>query len=159
TLQEDTRNYIEGINAYIANTPIAYPGEYVAIGNKKPQPWNVRDVIAIAGLVGGIFGGGGGGEVDSAVALLEARARFGDTLGTPPWQASRSQNDPEAPVTIHNGQSFPYLQTPDNPAGRALPDRGSVNREPVVRDQTGSAVTAGPADATPNTPAAPSTSS
>src|SRR5439155_12124528 len=84
TLQEDTRNYIEGINAYIANTPIAYPGEYVAIstldpasrssvGNKRPQPWNVRDVIAIAGLVGGIFGGGGGGEVDSALALIEAR--------------------------------------------------------------------------------------
>src|SRR6266540_2765014 len=106
TLQEDTRSYIEGINAYIANTPIAYPGEYVAIGNKKPQPWNVRDVIAIAGLIGGIFGGGGGGEVDSALALIEARARFGDTLGTQMWQAFRSQNDPEAPVTIHNGQSF-----------------------------------------------------
>ena len=158
TLQEDTRNYIEGINAYIANTPIAYPGEYVAIGNKKPQPWNVRDVIAIAALVGGIFGGGGGGEVDSALALLEARARYGDTLGTQIWQAFRAQNDPEAPTTVHNGQSFPYLQTPDNPAGRALPDRGTVTREPVVRDQTGSATTAGPADRTPNTPAAPSKS-
>lgn len=152
TLQEDTRSYIEGINAYIANTPIAYPGEYVAIGGKKPQPWNVRDVIAIAGLVGGIFGGGGGGEVDSALALLEARARYGDALGTQIWQAFRAQNDPEAPTTIHNGQSFPYLQTPDNPAGRALPDRGSVTREPVVKDPTGSAGTAGAADRTPNTP-------
>ena len=104
TLQEDTRNYIAGINAYIANTPIAYPGEYVAIGGRTPQPWNVRDVIAIAALIGGIFGGGGGGEVDSALALIEARARFGDTLGTQVWQAFRSQNDPEAPVTIHNGQ-------------------------------------------------------
>jgi acyl-homoserine lactone acylase PvdQ len=150
TLQEDTRNYIEGINAYIANVGIAYPGEYVAIGNKLPQPWNVRDVIAIAGLVGGIFGGGGGGEVESALALIEAKVRYGDTLGTQVWQAFRAQNDPEAPVTVHNGQSFPYLQTPNDPAGRVLPDRGSVTRQPVVVDPSGSAGTAGKADTTPN---------
>jgi acyl-homoserine lactone acylase PvdQ len=155
TLQEDTRNYIEGINAYIANTPIAYPGEYTAIG-RTPQPWNVRDVIAIASLVGGLFGGGGGGEVESALALIEAKVRYGDTLGTQVWQAFRAQNDPEAPTTIHNGQSFPYLQTPDNPAGRALPDRGSVARAPVVVDPSGTAVAAGASDTTPNagTPAA-----
>jgi acyl-homoserine lactone acylase PvdQ len=150
TLQDDTRNYIAGINAYIADTPIAYPGEYVAIGGRTPQPWNVRDVIAIAALIGGIFGGGGGGEVRSALALIEAKARYGDTLGTQVWQAFREQNDPEAPVTIHNGQTFPYLQTPDNPAGRALPDRGSVTVQPEVTDATGSAATAGPADTTPN---------
>ncbi|HEV2783393.1 MAG TPA: penicillin acylase family protein [Actinophytocola sp.] len=158
TLQEDTRNYIEGINAYIASVPIAYPGEYVAIGGRTPQPWNVRDVIAIAGLIGGIFGGGGGGEVESALALIEARARYGDALGTEIWRTFRAQNDPEAPTTVHNGQSFPYLQTPDNPEGRALPDRGSVVRQPVVVDQSGAAATTGPADTTPNTTARKSTS-
>ncbi|HET9142815.1 penicillin acylase family protein [Actinophytocola sp.] len=150
TLQEDTRNYIAGINHYIATVGIAYPGEYVAIGGRTPQPWNVRDVIAIASLVGGLFGGGGGGEVDSALALIEARARYGDTLGTQVWQAFRAQNDPEAPTTVHNGQSFPYLQTPDNPAGRVLPDRGSVVRQPVAVDQTAAAQRPGPADVTPN---------
>jgi acyl-homoserine lactone acylase PvdQ len=150
TLQDDTRNYIAGINAYIANTPIAYPGEYVAIGGRLPQPWNVRDVIAIAGLIGGIFGGGGGGEVESALALIEAKVRYGDALGTQMWQAFRAQNDPEAPTTVHNGQSFPYLQTPDNPAGRVLPDRGSVTRQPVVINPSGAGTAAAPADTTPN---------
>lgn len=153
TLQEDTRNYIEGINAYIASVGIAYPGEYVAIGNRLPQPWNVRDVIAIAGLVGGIFGGGGGGEVESALALIEAKVRYGDAQGTQIWQAFRAQNDPEAPTTVHNGQSFPYLQTPNDPAGRVLPDRGSVARQPVVVDPSGTGGTAGAPDATPNTSA------
>jgi acyl-homoserine lactone acylase PvdQ len=153
TLQADTRSYIDGINAYIANVGIAYPGEYVAIGNRLPQPWNVRDVIAIAALIGGIFGGGGGGEVESALALIEAKVRYGDAMGTQVWQAFRAQNDPEAPVTVHNGQSFPYLQTPDNPAGRVLPDRGSVTRQPVVVDPSGSADAAaavGKVDTTPN---------
>ncbi|HEU5473477.1 MAG TPA: penicillin acylase family protein [Actinophytocola sp.] len=150
TLQEDTRNYVAGINAYIASVPVAYPGEYVAIGGRTPQPWNVRDVMAIASLVGGLFGGGGGGEVESALALIEARARYGDSLGTQMWRAFRSQNDPEAPTTVHNGQSFPYLQTPDNPAGRVLPDRGSVTRQPVVVDPSAAATTRGAPDGTPN---------
>lgn len=137
-LQEDTRNYIAGINAYIASVPIAYPGEYTAIG-RTPQPWNVRDVIAISALIGGIFGGGGGGEVESALALIEAKVRYGDAQGTNVWRTFRAQNDPEAPITVHNGQSFPYLQTPDNPAGRALPERGTVTRQPVVIDRTGAA--------------------
>lgn len=142
TLQDDTRNYVDGINAYIASVPVDYPGEYVAIGGRTPQPWNVRDVMAIAGLVGGIFGGGGGGEVESALAMIEAKVRYGDTLGGQVWQTFRAQNDPEAPTTVHNGQSFPYPRVSGDAVGRVLPDRGSVVRHPLVVNPTGAAAAA-----------------
>src|SRR5439155_13820005 len=101
-----------------------------------PDPWKVTDVVATAAVVGGFFGGGGGAEMASALALVEARARYGTAAGTQVWQAFRSAEDPEAPTTVHNGQSFPY-GTPALVAGTALPDRGSVVAEPEVVDATG----------------------
>ena len=108
------------------------PGVYAAvqpispaITTGAPHLWKVEDVIATASLVGGIFGKGGGRELDSAVALQEAIDKFGAD-GDKVWSDFRSAEDPEAPVTT--GGAFPYLARPDNPAGdsSALPKQGSV---------------------------------
>ncbi|TCM46968.1 penicillin acylase family protein [Kribbella sp. VKM Ac-2568] len=138
-MQKDIQAWVDGVNHYIDTVGIAYPGEYVALGLPTPQPWKVTDVVATAAVVAGIFGTGGGGEMESALALLEAQAKYGVAQGTKVWESFRSQNDPEANTTVHNGATFPYGTTPANPAGRAIPDRGSVTPEPEVVDQTGSA--------------------
>ncbi|GAB2568603.1 penicillin acylase family protein [Kribbella endophytica] len=139
-MQQDIQAWVDGVNNYIDTIGIAYPGEYVALGLAWPTPrWKVTDVVATAAVVAGIFGTGGGGEMASALALLEAQAKYGVAEGTKVWESFRSQNDPEASTTVHNGATFPYGTTGANPAGRAMPDRGSVTPEPLVVDQTGSA--------------------
>ena len=149
-IQEDVGAYVEGINAYIAAAkldPLLLPGEYAAIGKPGgPEPWTVRDVIATAALVGGIFGKGGGTELDSALAYQEARRRFGKRPGTRVWRDFRSAEDPEAPTTVHR-KRFPYQVQPKRVrrGSLALPDRGSVKKAEVVpsEDESGASSTGG----------------
>ena len=147
-LHQDITQYIAGVNAYIArcmgSVPINCPGEYVLTGHLDaitgaggPVPFTVTDLIAISGVVGGLFGGGGGGEMVSALVRLEAQAKFGAELGDRVWQAFREQNDPETVLTLHNGQSFPYGQAPAGATGVVLPDRGTASPVPVVFNATG----------------------
>ncbi|TDB71409.1 penicillin acylase family protein, partial [Micromonospora sp. KC723] len=147
-LYADVQEYIAGINAYI-RTCMANrncPGEYVLTGHLDsvtnaggPKPFQMTDLIAIAGVVGGLFGGGGGTEMQSALVRIAARARYGTVEGDKVWTAFRNQNDPETVLTLHDGQSFPYgTASPDAPSV-VLPDAGSARVEPVVTDQTGSA--------------------
>ena len=145
-MKQDIQAWVDGVNHYINTVGIAYPGEYVALGLPWPtQPWKVTDVVATAAVVAGIFGTGGGHEVTSSLALLEAQAKYGVAQGTKVWESFRSQNDPEASTTVHNGTSFPYGVTGPNPAGRAMPDRGSVTPEPEVINQTGTGTSKTPA--------------
>jgi acyl-homoserine lactone acylase PvdQ len=147
-LYDDVQNYVAGINAYIAACMAARncPGEYVLTGHLDavtnaggPEPFKPTDLIATSGVVSGLFGGGGGAEIQSALVRIAARARYGVAEGDRVWTAFREQNDPESVLTVHDGQSFPYgLAAPDAP-GVALPDAGSVLPEPVVLDPTGSA--------------------
>jgi acyl-homoserine lactone acylase PvdQ len=147
-LHQDITQYVAGVNAYIArcmgSIPINCPGEYVLTGHLDaitgaggPEPFTVTDLIAISGVVGGLFGGGGGGEMVSALVRIEAQAKFGAELGDRVWQAFREQNDPETVLTLHNGQSFPYGQAPASATGVVLPDRGTANPVPVVFNATG----------------------
>ena len=87
-------------------------------------------MIAVASLVGGIFGKGGGNEVGSALTLQAFQQRFGESAGRNAWADFRSKDDPEAPTTV--SQKFSYEQTsPFAPKGLALPDPGSVSFPPV----------------------------
>jgi acyl-homoserine lactone acylase PvdQ len=144
----DVTQYVAGINAYIAkcmgDRPVDCPGEYVLTGHLDaitnaggPVAFTPTDVIAISGVVGGLFGGGGGGEVLSALVRVEAEAKYGVAAGDSVWSAFREQNDPETVLTVHNGDSFPYGQTPANPVGVVLPDRGTTAGIPVVYSPTG----------------------
>jgi acyl-homoserine lactone acylase PvdQ len=134
-LREDLRNYLRGINAYIAEArinPLKMPGEYAAIGRPQgPTDWKAEDVVATAAVVGAIFGVGGGKEVEAAQALQAARARFGRRRGTAIWRAFRSVDDPSAVTTVR-GTRFPYALPPKRPRGVALPDPGTVKPTELV---------------------------
>ncbi|HEX6497433.1 MAG TPA: penicillin acylase family protein [Micromonosporaceae bacterium] len=160
-LYTDVSDYIAGINAYIdscvANSNC--PGEYNLTNNGSPQHFTMTDLIATAGVVGGLFGGGGGDEIRSALVRVAARAKFGTTVGDQVWQAFREQNDPETVLTVHDGTSFPYGNaSPDSP-GVALPDAGTVVDEPVVYNATGSATTSAAATSATATGAGSATTS
>src|SRR2546421_4576861 len=102
-VMDDANNYVAGINKYIDEAkmdPSKMPGEYAAINRPQgPDPWNTRDIIATAALVGGIFGGGGGSELQSAQVLQALQARLGKRAGRSAWSDFRSANDPHAPTT------------------------------------------------------------
>ena len=85
------------------------------------------DVIATAALIGGIFGKGGGDELGSALALEEAKDRYGGAAGEQAWRDFRRQDDPEAPTTVKSRQRLLRLPARSAaPAGVALPDEGSL---------------------------------
>jgi len=135
-LQDDVTNYVAGINRYITEArlnPLKMPGEYAAIGKPTgPQDWKVTDVIATASLIGGIFGKGGGRELDSALLLQDSRKRFGRRRGKRVWADLRTAEDPEAPVTVQK-KRFRYRAEPRRlrRGGVSMPDRGSVKRVAV----------------------------
>ncbi|MGW0604858.1 penicillin acylase family protein [Streptomyces sp. NPDC002640] len=145
----DAQAYLDGINAYIAAADRGryFPGEYVLTGHKDPllnlgkiERFQLTDLVALASVIGALFGSGGGGEVENALSLLAAQSRYGVEEGTRVWESFRQRDDPEAAVTVR-GARFPYAGRPADPRGAALPDAGSVTREPLVHDRTGSAAT------------------
>ncbi|SEG58092.1 Penicillin amidase [Actinacidiphila yanglinensis] len=144
----DAQDYIDGINAYItsAKSSRTFPGEYDLTGHVDPitnagtiEPFKMTDLIALASVVGALFGTGGGGEVQSALSLAAAQQKYGVQDGTNVWESFRERDDPEATSTVHDGSSFPYAGKPANAQGEALPDPGSVVPEPLVYDATGGA--------------------
>ncbi|MFD9135024.1 penicillin acylase family protein [Streptomyces bottropensis] len=145
----DVNAYVAGINAYIdaSDSGRYFPGEYVLTGHKDSvtnagtiEKFKTTDLVALASVIGALFGSGGGGEVNNALSLLAAQEKYGVTEGTRVWESFRERNDPEAALTVHDG-SFPYATKPANAQGMALPDDGTVAEEPLVYDRTGSAAT------------------
>ncbi|OQD54382.1 penicillin acylase [Streptomyces phaeoluteigriseus] len=145
----DANAYLAGVNAYIdaSDSGRYFPGEYVLTGHKDSitnagsiAHFKITDLVALASVIGALFGSGGGGEVNNAMSLLAAQEKYGAEQGTAIWESFRERNDPEAVMTLHDGKSFPYAVRPEDPQGEALPDPGSVVAEPLVHDRTGSAV-------------------
>ncbi|WP_411151456.1 penicillin acylase family protein [Streptomyces sp. A30] len=145
----DVNAYVAGINAYIdaSDSGRYFPGEYVLTGHKDSvtnagtiDRFKPTDLVALASVIGALFGSGGGGEVNNALSLLAAQQKYGVSEGTKVWESFRERNDPEAVLTLHDG-SFPYASKPDDAQGEALPDAGSVAAEQLVYDRTGSAAT------------------
>ncbi len=145
-LRDDSQNYVAGVNQYIAearaNPVQKMPAEYAAIGKPSgPADWKPTDLVSEAALIGGIFGNGGGNELNSALTLEAAIKKFGPRRGVRVWRDFRDAEDREAPVTARKGR-FPYEAPPRNPHGVALPDPGSVKRADVVASASGSAADA-----------------
>ncbi|WP_433254807.1 penicillin acylase family protein [Streptosporangium sp. CA-135522] len=147
-LYADVQNYVSGINAYIdscmANRNC--PGEYVLTGHLDaitnaggPEDFTLTDLVAVSGVIGGLFGGGGGAEMQSALARVQARVKYGAAAGDQIWSAFRAQNDPEATLTLHNGQSFPSGNAP-GATGAVLPDPATAPVD-ITENETGSART------------------
>lgn len=139
-LKSDIDSYLAGVNDYIAVVRAGndFPGEYDLTGQSMSN-FTETDMIAIAAVIGGLFGNGGGGEVQSALVKQAAEAAYGVSEGDAIWAALREQNDPEATLTLHDGQSFPYGETSGSVTGTAMPDPGSVSAAAIVQNPTGSA--------------------
>ena len=117
------RQYVRGINAYIAKAatdPVLLPVEYTVFG--PPKPWTPADVVAVAALIGGIFGDGGGGEVRNAALLKYLQGQLGQSAGSTAFTDFKEQNDLAAPATVVD-KSFRYeIPGHVNPATVAIPD-------------------------------------
>ena len=145
-IYQDIVNYVAGMNAYIGQAklnPLMEPAEYAALGIAGgPQPFKPEDLVAIATLVGGIFGVGGGHQLANAELYQAMLHRFGaehlsaagsPELPPPPlrsrrrvkakakpkldrsgYASFRSFVDPADPEapTTVRGRSFPYLPLP-----------------------------------------------
>jgi len=121
------------------DTPVQkLPGAYAAITPNgdpavEPELFSVTDVIATASLVGGIFGKGGGRELDAALVLEQALKKFGDsTAANGVFDDFRRAEDPEAPVTTPG--SFPYRVPNGSPESDSVgrPDVGTFDPSEVV---------------------------
>ena len=88
---------------------------------------------------------GGGGELQNALALQEARKRFGRKRGTAVYNDFRSSDDPEAPTTVIR-KRFIHQKKPRRIAkgSLAMPDRGSVKMLPAIVRDGGAASNAAP---------------
>jgi acyl-homoserine lactone acylase PvdQ len=137
-------SYVAGVNAYVAaarTDPTKLPADYGAtVDGAVPQNWGVQDVVAIAGLIGGIFGRGGGSEVVNAHLLQYLQHRYGAAAGASMFKQFRTSNDPLAPTTVVD-KSFPYeIPGRIDPKSAALPDYGkAVTGGPVATDPNCSA--------------------
>ncbi|MBI2914011.1 MAG: penicillin acylase family protein [Chloroflexi bacterium] len=133
----DLLAYVDGVNQYIEEAladPSKLPAEYPAL-QQVPLPWKAEDTVAIASLVGGIFGKGGGGELSNLCGLkllgdatgnaAQARAIFDDL---------HFANDREAPTTSH--RLAPYMTDlgPVDPA--AHPEVDCSTLKPIDDGQT-----------------------
>ena len=112
--------YVAGINARIAEVrtnptllPPEYPGLQLTLEDYRPG-----DLVAIASLVGGILGAGGGSEVENAAFLRALQKRFGPKAGYRAFLDFRRRNDPEAPTT--SPRRAPYLTATTGPRGRGV---------------------------------------
>src|SRR4051794_5735128 len=142
-VQKDSESYLAGINQYIAEAklnPNLMPGEYAAINQPQgPTDFTQADIIAIASLVGGIFGKGGGRELGEMQLLQAFQQKFGAGRGRTLWRQWAAFEAPAAPLPVPHGRS-PY-QVPAKPPPKdaeALADPGSFQPVDVVAGGTSS---------------------
>jgi acyl-homoserine lactone acylase PvdQ len=109
----DVQAFVAGINAYNRRQ------------KNDVKPWTYTDVTAITGLLGQVFGAGGGDEVRSSLLLAELRNRLG-AAGDGVWRDLRSAQDPETSVTT--ARRFPYVtERGGNTPGSLVVDPGSLS--------------------------------
>src|SRR5205823_410141 len=101
TIYNDATNFIAGINAYIKaaqTNPLMMPGEYDALGTPQgPQPFSLEDLVSIATLVGGIFGNGGGDQLNNAILYENLLGRFGREHFSVPGSPQLASGHPPRP--------------------------------------------------------------
>jgi acyl-homoserine lactone acylase PvdQ len=106
----DVDAYVAGINAYNAPRGITR--------------WTRNDVIAVATLIGSVFGSGGGDEARAAQMLDALRDRLGAERGEAVWSDLRHLDDAESPVAVPG--RFAYGTAVASRAGNAVLDADSL---------------------------------
>ncbi|MBW3620478.1 MAG: penicillin acylase family protein [Actinobacteria bacterium] len=125
---QDLLAYTAGVNQYIQEAlldPSKLPAEYAAL-QLVPEEWIPEDTVAIASLVGGIFGKAGGREVRNLCALDELEAAYGDpATARAVFDDIRFPMDAESPATASDRFTLPELGAVD-PASIPDLDCGSL---------------------------------
>jgi acyl-homoserine lactone acylase PvdQ len=137
--QQGFQDFADGVNKYIQDAltnqnGAVLPAEYATL-QQVPLPWKPSDTVAVASLVTGIFGVGGGGELNNCAFLDQLKTHYGDPghacqPGDPApacqvFEDFQQDDDPEKPHTSND--YFPYMvQEPVNPAAVACPDPGTL---------------------------------
>src|SRR5436309_1456340 len=134
---QDLVAYADGVNQYISEAlsdPSKMPAEYPAL-QQTPGTWKVEDAVAIASLVGGIFGKGGGGELTNFCGLKAMETALGSAAtARAVFNDLHSVNDAEAPTSSHLPAPYMTDLGPVNPA--ANPDNiNCASLQPI--DQNG----------------------
>jgi acyl-homoserine lactone acylase PvdQ len=132
-LTNDATAYSEGVNEYAAEAAIGggqngakMPAEYAALGITPPAPgtataWKPTDLIATGTLVQAIFATGGGNETASALLYQSLVNRYGQAQGAKIWSDLRSQNDPNAQVSIKKSFNYEHVPSSVDPNSLAMP--------------------------------------
>ena len=119
-----------------------------AAGNTA-RPWNRNDVVAVAALIGAVFGKGGGDEARRSQLLSALQDRLGEREGEQVWNDLREQNDPETSVSIDGIHAHPPGPNQDGQRhdrrGQPRHDRGATaslwrrrrSRRPATRSWSG----------------------
>src|SRR5262249_1947130 len=124
--------YRDGVNQYINEAladPSKMPAEYPAL-QQVPQTWKTEDAVAIASLVGGIFGKGGGGELTNFCGLKAMTAALGSaSTARAVFDDLHFQNDIEAPTTSRTATPYMANLGPVDPM--AHPDVKCESLQPI----------------------------
>jgi acyl-homoserine lactone acylase PvdQ len=110
---DDVDNYLEGIN------------DFRTLAGTTGRPWNRNDVIAVAALIGAVFGKGGGDEARRSQLLSALQDRLGQHRGEQVWNDLREQNDAETPPTLD--KKFRLTHPRPNQNGNAAIDAASLD--------------------------------
>jgi acyl-homoserine lactone acylase PvdQ len=109
----DVEAFVRGINAFNREA------------KNGRKPWTYTDVTAVTGLLGQVFGAGGGDEVRSSMFLAQLRNRFG-AAGDAIWRDLRSAHDRETLVTTRRRFRYPTERGGSTP-GSLVVDPGSMS--------------------------------
>ncbi|GAC1610479.1 MAG: penicillin acylase family protein [Mycobacteriales bacterium] len=141
----DLKQYVAGINAYIAATrtdPTKLPAEYPALGT-TPRDWTLADTAAEAYLLIAQFTVAGDGEEKQADILARLQRRLGGLRGQQVFDDLRRLEDPLAPVTT--SQVFRSDRPGPGPASANVRiDAGSLSTRDANSSTTSPAVPAVP---------------
>jgi len=110
---DDVDNYLEGIN-----------DQRASVGNTG-RPWTRNDVVAVAALIGAVFGKGGGDEARRSQILSALQDRLGVRQGRQVWEDLRQQNNAETSVTLD--RQFRLTHPRPNGKGNAQIDAASLD--------------------------------
>jgi acyl-homoserine lactone acylase PvdQ len=108
--------YVAGINAQYRTTGLPL------------RRWTRNDVVAVAALVGSVFGAGGGDEVRRSQFLDALRRRLGQEQGRRVWEDLRQRDDPEARVAVPGTTRFRAVVSE---IGNTVVDESSPVASPV----------------------------
>ncbi len=112
------RQAIRLIDAYVAGINAQYRKAGLPL-----TPWTRNDVVAVGGLMGAVFGSGGGQEVRRSQFLAMLQAKLGAEMGRRVWEDLRQRDDPEARVAVPGRFERPVRQVSE--VGNVVVDAAS----------------------------------